>query len=37
MDKAKNTFDLQGCEAMRDWRDYMCDFFANHIATGEEC
>jgi hypothetical protein len=35
MDKAKNTLDLQGCEAMRDWRDHICEF-ANHIATGEE-
>jgi hypothetical protein len=35
MDKAKNTLDLQGCEAMRDWRGYICDF-ANHIVTGEE-
>jgi hypothetical protein len=34
MDKAKNTLDLQGCEATRDWRDHICDF-ANHIATGE--
>ncbi len=35
MDKAKNTLDLQGCEAMRDWRDHICDF-ANHIATGDK-
>ncbi len=35
MDKAKNTLDLQGCDAMRDWREHTCDF-ASHIATGEE-